>query len=209
MEVLKQFEEICKPDNRHRIYGNFDPDEELGEQGDSLRGRHTRMARLDLSHAVPEAIRSAYAVARTLWLYGWFYWPFYTVAELHACLCVDLALYQRGVRAGLVDPTAEKAHEAHPALSELFEMALDQGWLTDEGFEHLRVWRKRAEALGMEASDETAIADLPDSDRYIKLLAEAIPRRRNLSVHPSHYWHGMPSDVLLQNTRDIIEQLFD
>lgn len=206
MEVLKPLEEVCEADSRHEILGNFDPDETLGDEGDSLRSRHARMARLELSGTVPETIRSAYAVARTLWLYGWFYWPFYTLAEVHACLCVDLALYHRGVQAELINPNAEKAHKAHPSLRQLFQMAIEQNWLADDAFEHVRMWEERAQVEEPFLSDEGTAVTF-DNRRYVHLLAETIPNRRDMSVHPPHYSHGMPSDLLLQNVRDIIEQL--
>ncbi len=208
METLKPLDEICEPDTRHTIFGGFDPEGVKGEEGVSLQTQYAQMERLELPKSVPETVRSAYAVTRMLWVYGWFYWPFYTLALLHANTCLEMALHQRFLKDGLYDEEGDSSRKAkNRTLSWLIKRAVEMGWLEDEAFEHIRWWTRQTPPFENEG-DESGHQTAPDPQRYAKTLASTIPSTRNAQAHPGHYSHGFPQVLPLQNARDIIVQLF-
>lgn len=111
MEQLKALASIAEPDVRHRHFPAV-----------KLEDTHREMARLELSPSVPEDVASAFAVARNIWLLGWFHWPLYTTANLHAFLCLEAALNVRARAAGLFKGVY--ARRRSPMLAKLLQKAV-------------------------------------------------------------------------------------
>ncbi len=82
--------DATKPDPRSlRLLGGGDP----------LRAfeRVQRLVGFELAEGVPESVRHSFKRIRTLFVYGFFQYEFFTLAGQQAQLCYDLALGERFV----------------------------------------------------------------------------------------------------------------
>jgi hypothetical protein len=211
METIKPLSELTEPDRRHNYVVVIDPAAPGHRRPLTLEDQYSKIAHLELSGDVPEAVRSAFSVASMLWIHGWFYWPFYTLSSLHAYLCLDMALAIRIAKAdGITDP---RWHT--PSLTKMLERAINERWIVDDGIAHARRAKERAkqeiEAWPEEWRDKLAPNPWEESDqRYCEILLDVIPKLRNALAHPNSYWHdGYGSPVLdLENVHGMIQQLF-
>lgn len=212
MLKLKPLNELTKVDPTNEFFAVLDDSLPEGHRPLALTDRYSMMTELELSEHVPEDIKDAFIAAKNLWLYGWYYWPFYTLASFHAFSCLEMALRRR---CGLDKFTKKNWRKGRsPGLKELLDAAIENKWISDDKIAHA----KRQPEGSFNPEDlvnniETGIVNEPEpwkteNQRYCKILAEAIPYFRNEMAHPAHYWHGMPNSLDFQNTRDLIEQLF-
>ena len=67
MEIVKRKEQFFEPDPRSRSLGP------------PLDNQYEMLSYFRLHDGVPDSIRSYMNSIVTLWLYGWFYYPFYTI----------------------------------------------------------------------------------------------------------------------------------
>ncbi len=72
METLKAFTDITQPDARNLHFVKFDASAPDGLSPITLEDIHRAVADLELGTNVPEGIAAAFAIARDIWLYGWF-----------------------------------------------------------------------------------------------------------------------------------------
>ncbi len=211
MEVFKSLDQLTDPDPRHQSIVLIDPSAPGYRRPLTLADQHARVSELELSESVPETIRSAYAVARMLWVHGWFYWPFYTLASFHAYLCLDMAL---AIRIAVADGVTDPARRT-PSVTKMLERAVAERWVTDAGIAHAQRSREKAQrfvdSFPEEWSSKLAPNPWEESDQhYCKILAETIPKMRNAFAHPKEYWHVMygSSRLDLENVHGLIQQLF-
>ncbi len=196
MEVLKRPEQLCRPDPRNRLFVVMDPRTPGGTRPSTVEDRYMEMAALELPAGIPERIASAFAIARNLWTYGWFYWPFYALAGFQAYRCIEAALFMRYQSES--DKNA-RAKSGKPALKALLRMAIDKAWIKDEGFHHFRDLAERrryyeeivSEIRGLPPPDDTR-----SPTEYSEQLARKIPAARNLHAHAN-----APTTVLFGRTR--------
>ena len=210
METLKNLSNICEPDPRQRSIVVIDPTLLNGSRQITLEDRYNDMAELELPENIPEKLRSAFAVARNLWLYGWFQWPFYTLASFEAYRCIEMALHIRCENDGVYTELGKK--RKNTGLRWLMNQAVQRNWLKDHKFKHFQRSedkRKKMLCITSELLDTTIFEEFP-SQKYCDILADTIPSLRNFHAHPDAYSHGMPgsSKLDLELARDIILQLF-
>lgn len=206
METLKALSEISEPDSRNLHFVKPDGNAPDGVRPMTLEDIHGAVAALELGTNVPEGIASAFAVARNIWLYGWFVWPFYSVASFEAYRCIEMALRVRCRNEGLLKNPARP-----PGLKPLMQIAIDQGWLVDADIEH----HQRLEAR-RQGYDDMMVAlgyptpPLPAPHKYVHILAETMPALRNAHAHADTLSFGVHSSGLLslELARDIINKLF-
>jgi hypothetical protein len=211
METLKPLDQLTAPDGRHRAFARMDESAPGFRRPLALEDQYSKVAELELADTVPESVRSAFAVARMLWIHGWFYWPFYTLAGFHAYLCLDMALAMKIITVdGITDPGWRT-----PSLSNMFDRALRERWIQDEGIAHAKRFRDQAreqyDSLPEEWRSQMAPDPWADLDqRYCQILGETIPSLRNTMAHPKQYWHGSYGDsrLDLENVHGLIQQLF-
>lgn len=205
MERLKALSEITQPDARNLAFVRFDASAPDGLRPMTLEDIHAAAAALELDTGAPEGIASAFAVARNIWLYGWFVWPFYTIASFEAYRCIEMALRVRCRNEGLLKNPARP-----PSLKALMQIAINQGWLADADIEHHR----RLEERRQDYSDlmaESGVQQTPRApDEYVRLLATTMPNLRNAHAHADALSFGIHSWALLslELARDIINKLF-
>lgn len=219
LEGLRPAEYTCEPDPRNTMFVRIDRTNgtsrpiELGDHHELISG-------YVLHVGVPQEIVLQFETARNVYLYAWFVYRFYPVAE-HQCLaCLELALRERlkeEIRTG-------KVKGKRPALHLLLKYAVDNGLVRNEGFS---AWQNRGEInsrarVEMEklreaseknltewAIDESEIqvtAEDLDWD-YVKMLPDLLPMLRNDYAHGSTDLHNW-SLRSFQIVSEIINQLW-
>lgn len=223
---LRTPEHLCDPDPRTRHFVRVDP-ETGATQPLSLFDQYKPIAAYTLSQAVPEDVRILFDTARNLYLYAWFVYRFYNVAEQQAFACLEMALRER-LKDEMPLPEEywpKKRKGQSPPLRPMLRYVIDRGYIQNEGF---RTWRDRAiirsrqryeleklrdmEEKGLESIEldysEVIITDedLQDYD-YLSVLLKYIPNARNNYAHGS----GMLHNQVLHSfevVSELINQLF-
>jgi hypothetical protein len=214
MQKLKRLDELIKVDPTNEAFAILDGSIPEGHRPLALTDRYSVMAGIEMSEKVPEDIRDAFVVAQNLWLYGWFYWPFYTLASFHAFSCLEMALRRRCKLENIRPenwPKNRRLEDRSPGLKWLLDKAIEKGWIHDDEILHAK--RAKENRLEYEALPVEKPEAPPDpweerNQKYCKILSETIPFLRNEMAHPAHYWHAMPNALDFELARDLIEQLF-
>jgi len=192
METLKPLDQLTAMDVRQELHGY------------TLAERYQQVAELELSSNVPEDIASAFAVARNLWLYGWFHWPLYPLASFEAWRCIEMTLKSSWKKVGSPPLSKNPNRRDEPSFRQLFRFAWENNWFTNKDFTHFRrslQARKYLKDLGYEFYDA--------QDSYVTILKDVLPKLRNDHVHPSHLTIFGPDQALgdLETARDVIQKL--
>ena len=188
-----------------------------------LADQHEGIAALSLHAGVPQDGALQFETARNLYLYAWFVYRFYPVAEHHSLACLELALRDRlkdDVRAGKVGGGGKR-----PMLRALLKYAVAQGIVKNEGFQ---TWRNRGEinARGrvemekMRTTSEKNLTEISWDDSeievtaedltwdYANMLVETLPYIRNEYAHKSTNLHNLVLHTI-QIVCEIINQLYE
>lgn len=189
----------------------------------ALDEHHAAVAELKLGAAVPEDVVEQFETAKNLYLYAWFVYRFYPVAEHHALTCLEL-----GLRLRLADQLPRKYWKdpkRKPTLRPLLTFAIDTGAIRNEGFRQWRdqvdrrarqryVMEKRSEMIagGLQKIELDYTQALPnDQDRewdYLSTLQEVLPEIRNSYAHGSTLLHQQVLGTL-ELVSEILNQLFE
>ena len=193
-DYLRTLETVCKPDVRSPTT-SFLTDQPL-----TVAYQHDKVAEISLHKGVPDDIRVQFETIKNLYLYAWFVYRFYPVAKHQAYTCLELALRER-FEAELL-AAGEKKREFGPGFKRLFEYAIKNGYVKNEGFE---LWRRHTEQRAKRRTEsemweeaqrkglneitfyETQY-EIKDEDRdheYVELLIESLPWLRNRYAHGS------------------------
>lgn len=185
---------------------------------------HESIADVTLHKGVPRNIWSQFETCRNLYLYAWFVYRFYPVAEHQAYACLELALRDR-YKAEVTAISKTKAKKTLTSLKSLLEYSAEQGHLTNEGFS---LWRRSTiERANQRTRDELwertlsegrsqmtyneedfEITDVDRNHDYLKIILETIPELRNDYAHGSNTLHNQ---VLysIKLVSEIINQIYD
>lgn len=219
-EYLRPINYICAPDPRS--VGFVTPDREAGEWRQlRVDDYHSSVAAHSLNKAVPEDIRIHFDTARNLYVYAFFVYRFYPVAEHHALACLELALRERYEKE---IPKKYYEHSKHVTLKPLLRYAVDKGDVKNEGFKR---WHEAAEVRARtrymyEKTDEmreknldqieldyseVQVTDIDRNIGYINDLIDILPKFRNNYAHGSKMLHN---NVLgtIQLVSEIINQIY-
>lgn len=91
---LKPLTELCTPDVRNTCYVHIN--RQTGEERPvTLEDHYAEIERYALHDQVPVSIATQYDVARNLYLYAWFEYRFFNVAEAYALNVLELAMKGR------------------------------------------------------------------------------------------------------------------
>lgn len=218
-DFLRSPGNACKPDQRSE---GFSVLADNGFRPKRLEDQHRAVAGLVLHDRVPEGIRVQFETTKNLYLYSWFVYRFYPVAQHHAYTCLELALRECFEAAMLV--AGEPKREHGPGLKQLLTYAIEKGFLKNENFE---VWRHRTQVnakmrtmyeeieemsrldLDQMELDESKV-EIKDVDRnhdYLTILLETIPYLRNHYAHGSKSLHNQVLGTV-QIVAEIINQIF-
>ena len=220
-EKLRPVALVCEPDPRSTMFGMVDLKTGAFRTVE-LTDHHGMIAALTLHGGVPEDIVHQFETARNVYLYAWFVYRFYTVAEQHSLACLEMALRDRlkaEVAAGMIDYKGK-----HPTLKPLLKYAVEKGLIRNEGFE---IWRNRGTInsrarVEMEKFqemteknvneiewDESEIAVTAEDLEwdYAATLVEVLPRLRNTYAHGTTNLHNLAL-MSMRAVCEIINQLY-
>ena len=91
-DLLKQFEKINVPDERAFCFSRYD---KAGLRETTLEDHFADIARFHLSANVPREVTIQYETAKNIYLYAWYVYRFYPVAEQQALASLEMGLRQR------------------------------------------------------------------------------------------------------------------
>ncbi|HEV2196387.1 MAG TPA: hypothetical protein VGR55_12460 [Candidatus Acidoferrum sp.] len=159
----------------------FEPEHSMG-LAPPLEEQYILMSEYCTIHeGVPEDVRSYFNVVVTLYLYGWLYYPFYTLASERSFFVVEMALRKRFPPKKLDD----KGRDPRP-LPDLFIEAKAEGLLRDEDFPNLENRRANAEELNRHIAEVLGRdPELQPEVPYVDVLRDTFHKLRNSFAHPS------------------------
>lgn len=167
--------------------------------GKAFEAHYSAVAAITLHSGVSEDIVIQFETAKNIYLYAWFVYRFYPVAESQAYACLEFALRER-LEGEMID-AGWTEREFGFTLRNYLTYAAKRGYVQNGDFEVWRMGvRMRArhrhffetitemERLGLTEMevDESAI-EVKEEDKasdYVGILLDSIPYMRN------HYAHG-------------------
>jgi hypothetical protein len=218
-DLFRGLTEIDQADVRSSFFSRFD---EEGIREDSLAQHHADIARIELSPHIPSDVVIQFETARNLYLYAWYVYRFYPVAQHQALTCLELGLRER-IGQSLPAKYLRRPTDV-PTMRPLLRYAIDCGLIKNEAF---RQWRehvqRRAETryrdeqidamikAGYESCElryENAVPNEQDKDfDYLAILKEVLPGIRNSLAHGST---NLSNQVLgtFELVQEILDQLY-
>jgi hypothetical protein len=224
LELLRPLEYVCEPDPRQRHFVDMNP-VTSASRPITLNDCHEDVSQIGLNASVPRDIVVQFETAKNLYLYAWFIYRFYPVAEHQVFACLELALRMRyGKEIQSKKSKDKNLKSKQPMLRALLRYAIDKGDIKNEGFRkwHESVELRARERYEREKADEMEAKKLDqielnyskivitDVDRnldYVNILLETLPELRN------HYAHGtlMLHNAVLKTIElvsEIINQIY-
>lgn len=219
-ELLRPIERIWEPDLRNMCYVRID--HETGKWIDlDIRDQYEAISQIILHADVPKDILTQFETARNLYLYAWFVYRFYPVAEHQSLTCLEFALRERYKAEA---PCKYRSRDGKLYLKGSLRYAVDRGYVKHEGFCR---WHKSANTRAtyryeeeklqeMNAKGLTQIdldyseATVTDADRnwdYLNTLLQYLPELRNKYAHGTTQLHNRVLTTL-ETVSEIINQIY-
>lgn len=164
----------------------------------TLNDQFETVSQFKMNASVPMAIRIHFETAKNLYLYSWFVYRFYPIAEQQALGSLEFALRER------LQPlqNSESAMEYRLGLAKLLQRARENGLIRNEAFKSRQHWaierardRYRAEryqemiggSLAEITLDESNVQPTEDDLNFdwFALFIEYMPKIRNNYAHGS------------------------
>ena len=201
MEEFKQFDQIYEPDLRRTssVTLNLKTNEIFRTRLEDL---YNLVKNLDLDENVPNEIRSHFQIARNLFIYSWFFYPFSVTAQFHALISIEYALQTYYADRSPIVLSKGWKPKPFPGFKSLIKRALDDGRITDEGFSQTQMPR-----MASIANSNLRLNERPEVKKYCEVLVEALPILRNDLAHGSSTLHDQGIDFLII-ALEFINQLF-
>jgi hypothetical protein len=219
-EHLRPVLHATEPDPRSTSFVRFD--HELREMRPlRLEDHHAAVCDLVLHAGVPEEVTIHFETAKNLYLYAWYVYRFFAVAEHQSLACLEMALR---LRLG-EEVRAKRAGKRGPVgLTALLKYSTEVGLVRNEGFKrwHDQVWRRarnryvEGKSAEIAAKGLTSIVlddaevEIGNEDRtfdYVKTVTEVLPKIRNMYAHGSPSIHNQVRGTL-ELCMEIINQVF-
>jgi len=198
-DTLRGWEEALRPDPRNESSVVFD---ESGIRKSTLADQYECIRGFELNPAVPHSIKVHFETARNLYLYSWFVYRFYPVAEQQALTSLEFALRKRL-------PPLEDTAKGKPQFEGLalrLRRARELGLITNEGLKirerlAMRSARARYDLEALEEMIRTGVTEMVLDDSniepneqdfngdWIGRFVESLPKIRNEYAHGSHMLH--------------------
>lgn len=213
---LKALDEITKPDSRNSHYVLYD--QQTGEhRAITLSDHYKRVEQHALHKGIPDNIATQFDVSRNLYLYAWYEYRFFNVAEANVLTVLEFALKERvgkeNIKAYIKDRNRQvgektgKKGNVQKGMKTLIEYCRDYELIRNTGFSAWhRQPRMQAEAelrfATLEAMRETGedtreldygSLEYPEpSDDYdhIQHLINHTNKIRNLYAHGTSMLHN-------------------
>lgn len=216
-DALRTPEQASQADARSEGFALIDA---TGIRTVTLTDRYEDIRSFELNPAVPHSIRVHFETAKNLYLYSWFVYRFFPVAEQQALTSLEFALRERL-------PPLEDTAKGKPKIEGLalrLRRARDLGLIRNEGLQirvrvAMRRARERYEHESLEEMIRTGVTEMVLDDSriepgehdlsgdWIGRFIESLPKIRNEYAHGSHMLH---STVLgrFEIVCDLINQLY-
>jgi hypothetical protein len=197
MEKMKKVDEITVPDFASTAFAVLNLADGTS-RAITLADFYGHAERIQVNETAPEDVRSYMEAVKTLYVYGWFYYPFYTLAAFLATTAVEMALVTKFQK------------RRSPGLARLYRLALKQGMIREENFPSRKhVQANRALLFG----EETQLPDTPSPERekpYAERVGDLLTYFRNVFAHPTGHWIMTPGNALdfLVLAGEVINQLW-
>ncbi len=200
---LKPLNEALLPDPRWQW---FSLTSKTGSRPFELADLHGRLCDFRISAAVPETVRSQFALAQNLMLYSWLVYEFSTITELQAYATLELALNEC-----LGYPKVETKNRAgvksRPMmLSGLLQKAVSEGRIDPkklpawEGVVNRRKWHEENSSL--------SLGEALSVEQWFQHVIKSIPDFRNSLAHGNSHLYWEASFSTLELCGDLINALF-
>lgn len=189
---FKPFVELLVPDPSSTMYELLDRSVALGFRPLTVADTYAEMDVLSLPESVPNSVRGYYDATRMMWVYGWYYYPFYTWAVFHAATCVEMGLRLR------IDAEGRPVTARQPSFQTMLRHAVKHNWLSLNGFSSFR-------------DDRTGQEDaVPDLTALLGHFLQTFRRVRNSHAHPSQFGYVLPGHGYrsVRFAHDVLIQLF-
>ena len=171
--------------------------------------------------AVPLHVRVHFETAKNLYLYAWFVYRFFPIAEKQALTTLEFALREK---LSALNEDKSKQSRSPRGLRKLFNLAVEEGLISNDGLRMNKAWaesqaRERVSmekqremiALDLEAMeyDENDFEILPEdySRDWMQVLSETLPSIRNSYAHGSAMLHPGVS-ATFEIVTDLVNQLY-
>lgn len=188
----------------------------------TLAETHADVSQFELVSMVPVDVRIHFETAKNLYLYAWFVYRFYPVAEQQALVTLEFGLRKR-----LAVSYPEKygpASDWVPSLTKMLETARKDGLISNAGMRATQRWasqRARSRVSDeatrrliesgadfIEFDPDSAVPEPADySDDALTIFIETLPAIRNTYAHGSAMLHSSVSGIF-EIVTDLINQLF-
>jgi hypothetical protein len=221
---LRSPERICEADSRTHLYKIREDNGTGGFRQREIEDQYEAIACFRLNETVPENVVIHFETAKNLFLYSWFVYRFYSVAEQQAIASLEFALRER-FPDYVIAHKNEHPRKMEPGLKKLLGHAINSGLVTNNQLLARERWaksraksrysdQKRQEAKGAGLDqweeDESEIEVTQDDLDYdwLRDLKEIIPKIRNDYAHGS--WRLYPPSVLhaFDVVTEIINQIY-
>jgi hypothetical protein len=166
MEELKKYDEVHERDVRQHHFVVWDESTRTHRKIE-LSDHYKYVEELKLIDEVPNDIKSHFEMARNIYLYAWFHYPFYVAAWLYALITVEYAL-------------REKLKRTDVKFKDMMIMAIKNKWIRAENYSHIAREIKQLDEFPGELNMKI---DQDMLDNYCKNLTGAIPEFRNDLAH--------------------------
>ena len=217
-DQLKPFDKITEADVRLGAFSRFDPESKT-YRPITLQDHYKSISALMLNNNVPGDVTVQYETSKNLYLYAWYAYRLFPVAEHHVLTCLEYALKE--CFSAELPSTYWNNKKFGPTLAPLLNYAVDVGKIKNE---HFGVWYQRTEERAqyryqMEKINEMreqglheiqidySEVEVIDEDRnldYVNQLKESLRGIRNTYAHGGSLLH---SQVL--GTFIIVKEIFD
>lgn len=199
METLKRIEEITMPDHRSMGFGviNFSNGT---TRSMTLADFYKDAESIQVNETAPEDLRSYVEAVKTLFVYGWHYYPFFTLSAFMATTAVEMALKRR---------LQTKPHD-RSGLKALFDKAISKGLLKDEGFPSRKHVQSKSGVVFGESEESSGVLPTEQGPPYAERVARFVGHFRNVFAHPSGHWILLPGQAIdfLVLAGEVINQLW-
>ncbi len=216
-DMLRSPETIGDPDSRTLSLVRVN--RETGERRQIMPSdQHSAISEFVLNATVPEQISIHFETAKNLYLYAWFVFRFYPVAEQQAFSCLEFSLRER--QPEFVKEYVERHHRNfEPGLHALLRNAIEEGLVENAAFRSRERWalgraiaRLRYEMMDKMTTEglnemsfdyENVSATIDDLNHdWLSDFLETIPELRNEYAHGS----GMLYHTVL-HTFEVVSEL--
>ena len=157
-------------------------------RGLKLHHIYEKIENINLHHNVHEDVQSQFNIAKNIYVYSWYCYPFSNVAELKAISTLEFAL-------------RIQLNRKRYALKKLLDYAIENDYLIDSSiYEKERQWQE----------DDLEFGDKPikiDYKERTKFTAKLLCSHRNDLAHGSNTL-TTPSSRIFEITADFINQLY-